>query len=124
LLLCDFSHRLTKTMTTTRITRKQHNCECPPCCYLSVDCGLSNTLNKVRFKSNIRNIFLALKHRLATNDELVESISILPSGKNRQKKSSLKEWVLLIRQSKCSAMLSKIHSYRLLFRRFYPLGMG
>jgi len=36
------------------------------------------------------------------------------------KYSSLKS--LLIRHSKYSAMLSKVHSYRLLFRRFCPLG--
>jgi len=38
-------------------------------------------------------------------------------------KISLKEYVfLLIRHSKYTAMLSKIHSYRLLFLRFFPLG--
>jgi len=47
----------------------------------------------------------------------------LPSGQNRQK-NSLKECVffLLIRHPKYSAVLSKIHSYRLLCRRFCQLG--
>jgi len=49
-----------------------------------------------------------------------------PSGQNRRK-SNLKECVfvnsvLKIRYSKYSAILSKIHSYSLLFVRFCPLG--
>jgi len=39
----------------------------------------------------------------------------------KKKKNSLKKYVLLIRHSKYSAILSEIHSYRLLFRRFFPL---
>jgi len=40
---------------------------------------------------------------------------ILPSGQNRQKKQSEVVRILLIQHSKYSAMLSKIHSYRMLF---------
>jgi len=44
-----------------------------------------------------------------------------PVGKIANKQSEGARF-LLIRPSKYSAMLSKIHSYRLLFRRFCPMG--
>jgi len=43
-------------------------------------------------------------------------LMVIPSGQNRMSA------FLLIRHSKYSTVLSKIHSYRLLFRRFCPLG--
>jgi len=44
----------------------------------------------------------------------------LPSRQNRQNKNSLKDCG--IRNSKYNAILSKTHSYRPLFWRFFPLG--
>jgi len=42
--------------------------------------------------------------------------------RTRGQKNSLEGTFLLIRHSKYRAMLSKIHSYRMLFSRFCPLG--
>jgi len=42
-----------------------------------------------------------------------------PVGKIAKKRQSEGVHFLLIRHWKCSTILSKIHSYRLLFRQFY-----
>jgi len=49
-------------------------------------------------------------------------IVILPSGKNRQKTVWRSAFFLFIWHSKHSTILSKIHSFRLFFCRFCPLG--
>jgi len=59
---------------------------------------------------------LSVHHRIATIIHYGK-----PSGKNRQK-SSLKECVFLIRHLTYSAILSKIHFYRLLFSPILPTG--
>jgi len=47
---------------------------------------------------------------------------VLASGQNRPKKQFEGVRFLLIRYSNYSAIWSKIHAYRPLFRRFCPLG--
>jgi len=64
-------------------------------------------------------IFLVLEQNLLITNAVY--VYCYPSGQNRQRNSP-KECVFVNSALKYSAMLSKIHYYRLFFRRFCLLG--
>jgi len=64
-----------------------------------------------------------ISSNISFKDKDIDSVelTLIPVGKIA-KRTVWRSALLLIRHSNCSAILSKIHSYKLLFWRFCPLG--